>query len=601
MPEPAKLFKLEPWADLRQAAAPDVLAPVGELADEPVGQHSHGELTDGPDLGNEILGAMDDTIARLASQLDFTERDLIPWGPSVAKISPATAFKDDPTRARLVLVSAISPTPAGIGKTTMTIGLTQAARRAKIAAVAALRQPSLGPVFGQKGGGAGGGRSTLEPMERVNLGLTGDLHAVTSAHNLLAALIDNEIYFQGATRLDHRAVTHRRVLDMNDRFLRKTIIGLGGKAMGVPREDGFDITAASEVMAVLCFARDYSDLKRRLGDLLIGYTSDGKAVFARDLKAEGAMAALLRDALSPNLVATQEGAPALVHGGPFGNIAHGCNSLVATRLAMRRADVVFTEAGFGFDLGAEKFLDIKCRVGNIWPSTVVLVATLRALKYHGGVAAADTGHPDGAALARGIANLERHIESVRSYGLEPVVALNIYNGDSDGELAEVIGNLRAAGVEAGIADVYGKGGEGAVDLVERVVAQARAADPKPKFQYELSDAPADKIRKIAQNIYGARAVVFTQSARADIDRAVALGFGELPVCIAKTHLSLSDDPKRVGRPRDFEITVREVRISAGAGFLVSLTGEILTMPGLPKVPHAQAIDLLPDGTIVGAT
>ncbi len=541
-------------------------------------------------------------IEDVAADLGFASCDVQAWGPGVAKVSAEVAFRDDPLTARLVLVSAISPTPAGEGKTTCTIGLTQAARRLGIKAACALREPSLGPVFGAKGGGTGGGRSQLVPSERINLHFTGDLHAVTSAHNLLAALADNSIYFQSSTsgvQLDPRQMTLHRVMDMNDRFLRRTVIGLGGKAMGVPREDGFDITAASEVMAILCLARDYADLKVRLGRMLLGFSREGTPVYARDLKAEGAMAALLRDALLPNVVQTTEGAPALVHGGPFGNIAHGCNSLVATRLAMRRADVVFTEAGFGFDLGAEKFLDIKCRAAGIFPHAVVLVATLRALKFHGGVPAAESGKENHDALVRGMANLDKHIDSVRRFGLEPIVALNVRAGDTAGELDHVIDQLRTDGVEAGRADIYAHGGEGALKLAERIVAKARAATPKPTFLYELSDPPADKMTKIARAIYGADNVNFTSAAKSQLDRAVKLGFGELPICMAKTHLSLSDDATRVGRPRDFDMTVREVRIAAGAGFLVPLTGEILTMPGLPKIPQAAQIDLTDDGTIVG--
>jgi formate--tetrahydrofolate ligase len=538
-------------------------------------------------------------IESVAEELGLAREEIIPWGPHVAKVRAETAFREDPLQSRLVLVSAISPTPAGEGKTTCTIGLTQAARKLGVRAACALREPSLGPVFGAKGGGTGGGKSQVEPPERINLHFTGDLHAVTSAHNLLAALADNEIYFNGPTGLDHRQMTFRRVLDMNDRFLRRTVIGLGGKAMGVPREDGFDITAASEVMAILCLSRDYADLRERLGRILVGFSRDGKPVFARDLGAEGAMAALLRDALLPNLVQTSEGAPALVHGGPFGNIAHGCNSLVATRLALRRAEVVFTEAGFGFDLGAEKFLDIKCRAAGIWPHAVVLVATLRALKFHGGVPAAMSGAPNRQALERGMENLEKHLDSVRQFGLDPVVAVNVRAGDSDDELGYVLDRLKADGVEGGAADVYGQGGAGALGVAEKVIARARAATPRPKFMYELTEAPQEKIRRIARTIYGAADVDFTVTAKQQIDRAVKLGFGETPVCVAKTHLSLSDDEKRIGRPRDFDITVREVRISAGAGFLVALTGEILTMPGLSKTPASRGIDLQPDGTIKG--
>jgi formate--tetrahydrofolate ligase len=543
-------------------------------------------------------------IHEVAGDLGLGSADIQAWGPDVAKVRPETAFREDALQARLVLVSAISPTPAGEGKTTCTIGLTQAARRLGVNAACALREPSLGPVFGQKGGGTGGGQSKLEPSARINLHFTGDLHAVTSAHNLLAALADNHVYFRtpaggNGHELDPRQMTFRRVLDMNDRFLRRTVIGLGGKAMGVPREDGFDITAASEVMAILCLSKDYSDLKRRLGSILLGFSRDGQPLFARDLGAEGAMAALLRDALLPNLVQTAEGAPALVHGGPFGNIAHGCNSLIATCLALRRAEVVFTEAGFGFDLGAEKFLDIKCRAAGIWPHAVVLVATLRALKFHGGVPAAEAAKENAKALARGMENLEKHLESVKQFGLEPVVAMNVRAEDTTSELQYVLERLKQCSVEAGLADVYGQGGAGATELAEKIVARARAAVPTPRFLYELGDPPVEKIRKIARAIYGAAEVDFTVTAKSQLDRAVRLGFGELPICMAKTHLSLSDDEKRLGRPRDFEMTVREVRIAGGAGFLVPLTGEILTMPGLPKHPHAVDIDLSPDGTIRG--
>ena len=543
-------------------------------------------------------------IHEVAGDLGFGAEDIQEWGPDVAKVRPETAFREDALQARLVLVSAISPTPAGEGKTTCTIGLTQAARRLGVKAACALREPSLGPVFGQKGGGTGGGRSKLEPSARINLHFTGDLHAVTSAHNLLAAVADNHVYFRTSAggngrELDPRQMTFRRVLDMNDRFLRRTVIGLGGKAMGVPREDGFDITAASEVMAILCLSKDYADLKQRLGSILLGFSREGEPLFARDLAAEGAMAALLRDALLPNLVQTAEGAPALVHGGPFGNIAHGCNSLIATRLALRRAEVVFTEAGFGFDLGAEKFLDIKCRAAGIWPHAVVLVATLRALKFHGGVPAAETAKENAKALGRGMENLEKHLESVKQFGLEPVVALNVRAEDTPSELLYVLERLKQSAIEAGLADVYGQGGVGAVELAEKIVARARAAAPVPRFLYDLSDPPSEKILKIARAIYGAGEVDFTVTAKSQLDRAVRLGFGELPICMAKTHLSLSDDEKRLGRPRDFEMTVREVRIAAGAGFLVPLTGEILTMPGLPRHPHAVDIDLSSDGTILG--
>ncbi len=439
----------------------------------------------------------------------------------------------------------------------------------------------------------------LVPSERINLHFTGDIHAVAAAHNLLAALVDNDIFFGTPSRLDLRQISLHRVMDMNDRFLRRIVTGLGGRNMGVPREDGFDITAASEVMAILCLANDYVDLKARLGRILVGFGHDGTAVRARDLRAEGAMAALLRDAMLPNLVQTTEGAPAMVHGGPFGNIAHGCNSIIATRLLLRRADVVFTEAGFGFDLGAEKFLDIKCRTAGFWPHAIVLVVTLRALKFHGGVKAADAGRADVIALGRGTENLDKHLESVRQFGIEPIVALNVRAEDPPDEIRQVIDHLRRENVEAAAADVFGRGGEGAMELAEHILARARNAAPRPRYMYELTDPPMEKVRRIARAIYGAQDVDFSVTAKKQIDQAETLGFGELPICVAKTHLSLSDDEKRIGRPRNFEMTVREVRIAAGAGFLVPLTGEIMTMPGLPKAPHAVDIDLRPDGTIVG--
>ena len=540
-------------------------------------------------------------IQDVAADLDLSPSDIIPWGVGAAKVSQEAAFREDPLKARLVLVSAINPTPAGEGKTTVSIGLTQAARKIGVRAAAALREPSLGPVFGAKGGGTGGGKSQLIPSDRINLHFTGDMHAITSANNLLSALVDNEINFRGPTDIEPRSVTWRRAMDMNDRFLRKMIIGLGGKASGVPREEGFDITAASEVMAVLCLSRDYADLKERLGNIIVGTSRTGQPVRARDVGAVGAMAALLRDAMLPNIVQTLEGAPAVVHGGPFANIAHGCNSVAATRLAMRRADVVFTEAGFGFDLGGEKFLDVKCRAAGIWPHAVVLVATLRALKYHGGVPVADAAKENKTALLAGMANLEKHVESVRSFGLEPIVAINVRQGDAESELNEVVAAMKAHGVEAGAADVFGQGGAGATALVEKIIAKAKAADTQPKFTYELSDAPTLKIEKICKNIYGAKGVTFTTTAKQQIDKAVELGFGESPVIMAKTHLSLTDNEKKIGRPRDFEMTVREVRVSAGAGFLVALTGEIMTMPGLAKVPHARDIELTDDGNIIGVT
>lgn len=538
-------------------------------------------------------------IEAVADDLGLSSSDLLPWGPGVAKIDAEAAFRPDPTAGRLVLVSAINPTPAGEGKTTCVIGLTQAARRLGVRAACALREPSLGPVFGAKGGGTGGGQSMLQPSERINLHFTGDIHAVGSANNLLAALADNEVYFEVPARLDSRQIGIRRVLDMNDRNLRRIVTGLGGRTMGVPREDGFDITAASEVMAILCLATDYRDLKARLGRILVGFGRDGHVVCASDLKAEGAMAALLRDAMLPNLVQTTEGAPAVVHGGPFGNIAHGCNSIVATRLLLRRADVVFTEAGFGFDLGAEKFLDIKCRVAGLWPHAIVLIVTLRALKFHGGVRHADVGRPDAEALARGMANLHKHLESVRQFGIEPIVVINRRTDDSEAEIAYVMDRVREEQVEVGTADVFARGGEGALDITGTIVDRARTSTTQPRFLYDLADPPMDKVRRIARAIYGAEDVDFSVTAVKQLEQAVDLGLGSLPICVAKTHLSLSDDERLVGRPRDFEMTVREVRLAAGAGYLVPLTGEITRMPGLPRRPHAVDIDLTADGRIVG--
>lgn len=538
-------------------------------------------------------------ITDVAADLGLSSTDYDAFGSWGAKLTPKAAFRDAPLpeSSRLVLVSAINPTPAGEGKTTVTIGLTQAARQLGIRAAAALRQPSQGPVFGVKGGGTGGGQATLVPLERINLHFTGDIHAVTAAHNLLAALADNHCYF-GGEKLDPRQITWRRSMDMNERFLRKVVIGLGGKSGGLPRETAFDITAASEVMAILCLSRDYADLKKRLGEIIVG-SGPGGVVRAKDLRAEGSMAVLLRDALLPNIAQTIEGAPVLVHGGPFGNIAHGCNSIVATKAALRHSDLVFTEGGFGFDLGAEKFLNIKCRAGGIWPNTVVLVATVRALKMHGGASLADMANRNPEALEKGMANLDKHIESVRAFGLEPTIALNIRHDDPSGEAKRVVDMLRERGVDAGFADVYSKGGAGALELTEKIAHKALTLKPRPKFLYEATDTPETKIEKVARTVYGAKGVEFSPTAKAQLAKAVALGYESFPVCMAKTHLSLSDDPKKICRPRDFTINVREIRISAGAGFLVCLTGEIMTMPGLPKDPHSNDIDLTADGEIVG--
>jgi formate--tetrahydrofolate ligase len=549
-------------------------------------------------------------IDEVAADLGLKGDDIEPYGRNKAKIALEAVQRPPRAKGRLILVTAINPTPAGEGKTTTSIGLAMGMRRQGKNVVLALREPSLGPVFGVKGGGTGGGKASLVPADEINLHFTGDIHAITSAHNLLSALVDNALHFgdtfadaSGDRRaLDARQISWGRALDMNDRFLRKAIVGLGGKANGVPREERFDITAASEVMAILALSKDYADLEARLGRIVVGATHDGKAVTAAELGAAPAMTAVLRDALKPNLVQTAEGGPAIVHCGPFGNIAHGCNSVLATRLAMALGDYAVTEAGFGFDLGGEKFLDIKCRQMGVFPRAAVLVATLRALKMHGGAPVKEASQPDALRLREGLAHLEKHIGNVRAYGIEPVVAINVFPTDFDDELRIVEEGCAKLGVRASRCEGFGKGGEGALDLAKAVCEVADATDakpPAPKFVYELADSPQDKVRKIAQTIYGAKHVEWTPTATRDLKRARELGCDGLPICMAKTQLSLTDDPKAVGRPHDFTITVREVRVSAGAGFLVPLTGEMMTMPGLPKVPAARAIRLLPDGKIKG--
>ncbi len=537
-------------------------------------------------------------IADVAAEMGVSPDHVEPHGHHKAKID-LRALAARPPAGRLILVTAITPTAAGEGKTTTTVGLGQALRRMGKKVVIALREPSLGPVFGVKGGGCGGGRSQILPMEEINLHFTGDIHAVTAAHNFLAVMADNELHFRGATGLDPRRVTWRRALDMNDRTLRKTVVGLGGAAHGIPREDGFDITAASELMAILCLAKDLADLKQRLGRILVGSTHDDQPVRAADLRAHGSMAVLLKEAMKPNLVQTVEGGPALVHGGPFANIAHGCNSINATRLALSYGDYVVTEAGFASDLGAEKFFDIKCRIGGLWPQAVVVVATCRALKVHGEIAAKDAARTDVAAVERGLGNLDKHVENMTKYGFSPVVALNTFDSDATEEIAVVQSYCKSKGVRFARSDVFARGGEGGIELGTQVIEAAEVGPTTPKFLYPLDISPEDKIGTVAREIYGARAVVFDAKAKTDLARAKKLGLAGLPVCIAKTQTSLSDDPTRVGRPTDFELTVREVRICAGAGFLVAIAGNILTMPGLPKEPAALNIDLDADGAIVG--
>ncbi|MCW5836590.1 MAG: formate--tetrahydrofolate ligase [Labilithrix sp.] len=545
-------------------------------------------------------------ISRVAEDLGLGPDDYLPYGRGKAKLDLALLARPARAKGRLVLVTAINPTPAGEGKTTTSIALAMGMRRLGKSAVLALREPSLGPVFGVKGGGTGGGKASLTPADDINLHFTGDIHAITTAHNLLSALVDNATYF-GETiadkgEIDARQISWGRALDMNDRFLRRCIVGLGGKAHGVPREERFDITAASEVMAILALASSHEDLERRLARVVVAHTHQGNPVTAGDLGAAGAMTAVLRDALQPNLVQTEEGGPAIVHAGPFANIAHGCNSVLATRLAMSLGDYAITEAGFGFDLGGEKFLDIKCRQANIWPRALVLVATLRALKMHGGAPVKTCGEPDAARLKEGIAHLEKHLETARSFGLTPIVAINVFPTDTPEEIALVEQAVTALGARFARSEGFAKGGEGALELARTVTEVVDATDadpPKPKYVYELSDPPREKIRKIARTVYGATGVVFTAAADKSLERFAALGGAELPICMAKTQLSFTDDPAVPGRPRDFTITVRDVRLSAGAGFLVALTGEMMTMPGLPRVPASRGIKLMPDGRIKG--
>jgi formate--tetrahydrofolate ligase len=538
-------------------------------------------------------------IEDIAARLSLSPHHLEPYGRFKAKIAldalPATSAC---AAGKLILVSAINPTPAGEGKTTTTVGLGQALARLGKKAAVAVREPSMGPVFGVKGGGCGGGRSQVLPMEDVNLHFTGDIHAVTSAHNLLSAMLDNAL-FHGSVDLDVRQIRWRRVMDMNDRALRQIVIGLGGRLMGVPREEGFDITAASEVMAILSLTSGPADLIERLARIVIGFSGKGKAVTASEVQAPEAMAIILKDALKPNLVQTVEGVPAFVHGGPFGNIAHGCNSILATRLALGYADFVVTEAGFGFDLGGEKFLDIKCREAGLWPSAVVLVATVKALKMHGGTPLSEINKPNLASLKLGMSNLAKHAESAREYGLRPIVAVNRFAADTEDELKLVVEESRALGLEARVIDVFGQGGEGGLSLAEAVVEACQGATPTPRFLYPLEASIEDKIRTIAQKIYGAADIALLLRARTDLERINALGYSRVPICMAKTQLSLSDDPKLFGRPRDFTLTVREIRLSAGAGFCVPLTGEMLTMPGLAAKPAAVGMKMDANGKISG--
>ena len=542
-------------------------------------------------------------ITEVAAAAGIEERYLEQYGRYKAKVDLQLLKETERKDGKLILVTAINPTPAGEGKTTTTVGLADAMRRIGKHVMVALREPSLGPVFGIKGGAAGGGYAQVVPMEDINLHFTGDFHAIGAANNLLAAMIDNHIYQGNELNIDPRKITWKRCVDMNDRQLRFVVDGLGGRVNGTPREDGYDITVASEIMAVLCLADGIADLKKRLARIVIGYTygkpAEQKPVTAGDLKAEGAMAALLKDAIKPNLVQTLEHTPAFVHGGPFANIAHGCNSVTATRAAMKLADYTVTEAGFGADLGAEKFLDIKCRMAGIAPDCVVIVATARALKYNGGVPKAETGKANPEALKKGLPNLMKHVSNIKEvYHLPCVVAINRFPEDTEEELAIIRDACESVGVNVALSEVWAKGGDGGRALAEEVVRLCEA--PKAfSYAYDVDQAVEDKIRAIVTKIYGGKDVVFTAEAEKQLRQLTELGFGSLPVCMAKTQYSLTDDPAKLGAPTDFTVTVRSIKVAAGAGFLVALTGDIMTMPGLPKVPAAERIDVDDNGVISG--
>ena len=537
-------------------------------------------------------------IDQVAAQAGIDGELLEHYGRVKAKID-TTPLRSCPRKGKLILVTAINPTPAGEGKTTTSVGLADALSRLDKNVLLCLREPSLGPVFGVKGGAAGGGHAQVVPMEDINLHFTGDFHAIGAANNLLAALLDNHIQQGNALGIDVKKITWRRCVDMNDRQLRSIVDGLGGRMQGVPREDGFDITVASEIMAVLCLASDLKDLKERLSRIIVGYTYDDRPVTAADLKAQGAMAALLKDAIKPNLVQTLENTPALVHGGPFANIAHGSNSVSATDTALKLADYVVTEAGFGADLGAEKFLDIKCRAAGMDPSAVVIVATVKALKYNGGVPKGELGAENLEALEKGLPNLLKHVENITQvYGLPCVVAVNRFVNDTDAELALIRDRCRALGVNVALSEVWGRGGEGGVELAQEVLRLC-GQPHQFRFAYELGLPLRDKIEAIVRRVYGGAGVSYSSAASRELDRLEAMGFGGLPVCMAKTQYSLSDDPGKLGRPEGFTVTVSKVRVSAGAGFVVVQTGDIMTMPGLPKVPAAEKIDVDENGVISG--
>lgn len=540
-------------------------------------------------------------IAKVAEKMGLTADDIDFYGKYKAKINRDAINRLEKNEdGKLILVTAINPTPAGEGKSTVTVGLGQALNRLGKNAVIALREPSLGPVFGVKGGAAGGGYSQVVPMDDINLHFTGDFHAITSANNLICALIDNHIHQGNKLRIDSRKITFKRVLDMNDRALRKVVVGMGGTANGFVREDGFMITVASEIMAILCLAHDLMDLKRRIGEIIVGYNLDGEPIYVRELEGSGACAMLLKDAVLPNLVQTLENTPAIIHGGPFANIAHGCNSIVATKTALKAADYVITEAGFGADLGAEKFLDIKCRFGNLKPSAVVIVATIRALKHHGGAKKDEYGVESVEKLAKGIVNLEKQIENIRKFNLEPIVAINRFENDTENEIKFIEEFLKERNVRVALCEVFAKGGEGGEELGKKVLEVVdNLKENNFKLLYDVEDSIEDKVNTIVREIYGGKRAIFTNAARKQVMELEKLGLDKKPICMAKTQYSLSDKPELLGRPEGFEVEVKEVRVSNGAGFIVVLTGDIMTMPGLPKVPAANKMDITEDGEITG--
>ena len=539
-------------------------------------------------------------IINIAKKIGLGEDDIELYGKYKCKISLDAIKKLENNKdGKLVLVTAINPTPAGEGKSTVTVGLGQALNKIGKNTVIALREPSLGPVFGIKGGAAGGGYAQVVPMEDINLHFTGDMHAITSANNLLCAAIDNHIHQGNLLRIDSRRIVFKRVMDMNDRALRNIVVGMGGKINGFLREDGFMITVASEIMAILCMASDLEDLKERMGNILIAYNLDGEPVYAKELEVQGAMALLMKDAIKPNLVQTLENTPAIIHGGPFANIAHGCNSIIATKTALKMSDITITEAGFGADLGAEKFLDIKCRYGNLNPDCVVLVATIRALKHHGGVKKDELNISNVEALNKGIKNLEKQIENIKAYGVPVVVAINKFITDSDEEVKAIEDFCKNIGVEVSLTEVWEKGGEGGIDLANKVIKTMETEPSNFKMIYDSEESIKDKILKIVQTIYGGKGVNYTPQALKQIAEIEKFNLDKLPICMAKTQYSLSDNPSLLGRPENFDITVKEVRVSNGAGFIVVLTGDVMTMPGLPKVPAANRMDIKDNGEIVG--